>query len=91
MGELIGDRARLGPQPVTVRSADGVVHLGEDEPQLLVAIEAVAGSQGDVIPVIRRRPPATAADAGPPATAVLVLGFNFLGDGLRDLTDPKSR
>jgi peptide/nickel transport system permease protein len=25
------------------------------------------------------------------AIAVLVLGFNFLGDGLRDLTDPKSR
>jgi peptide/nickel transport system permease protein len=25
------------------------------------------------------------------AIALLVLGFNFLGDGLRDLTDPKSR
>ena len=23
------------------------------------------------------------------AIALLVLGFNFLGDGLRDLTDPK--
>ena len=23
------------------------------------------------------------------AIAILVLGFNFLGDGLRDLTDPK--
>ena len=25
------------------------------------------------------------------AIALLVLGFNFLGDGLRDLTDPKQR